>query len=94
MTKVTWGMLLVLAMAIPASAGVIGSPTDPAYLNTMLIDPTAAVAFVDGSTLTSFSGGGLWSGTPTTAGTYSFTLEVTDFVGTHVSKAFKIVIAQ
>jgi hypothetical protein len=42
----------------------------------------------------SFSGGGLWSGTPTTAGTYSFTLEVTDFVGTHVSKAFKIVIAQ
>jgi hypothetical protein len=59
MTKVTWGMLLVLVMAIPASAGVIGSPTDPAYLNTMLIDPTAALTFVDGSTLTSFSGGGL-----------------------------------
>jgi hypothetical protein len=42
----------------------------------------------------SFSGGGVWSGTPTTAGTYSFTIEVTDFVGTHVSKALKIVIAK
>ena len=59
MTKVTWGVLLVLAAAIPVCASPIGSPTDPAYLNTMLIDPTTAPTFVDGSTLTSFSSGGL-----------------------------------
>jgi hypothetical protein len=61
-TKVTIGVLLVVAMAIPVSAGVIGSPSAPVYLSTSLIDSTAAPGFVDGSTLTSFSSGGLTVG--------------------------------
>ena len=59
MTKVTCGVLLILAAVIPASATVISSPSDPAYLNTMLIDPTTVVGYPDGSTLTAFSSGGL-----------------------------------
>lgn len=40
MTKVTFGLLLVLAMAIPVCASVISTP-NPTYLNdTTLIDPT------------------------------------------------------
>jgi len=59
MIKATFGILLVLVAVVPVSASQISSPSDPAYLNTMLIDPTTAAGFSDFSTLTTFSGGGL-----------------------------------
>ncbi len=42
----------------------------------------------------SFSSAGKWSGKPTKAGTYSFTLRVTDKTGTKVTKSLKIVVAK
>jgi hypothetical protein len=40
-----------------------------------------------------FSTAGVWSGTATTAGTYSFTVQVTDSKGTKTTKGLKIIIA-
>jgi hypothetical protein len=40
----------------------------------------------------SFSTAGAWSGTPTTAGTYKFTVEVTDSDGGTATKALTIVV--
>jgi hypothetical protein len=39
-----------------------------------------------------FSPSGTWSGTPTAAGTYKFTVEVTDSDGRTATKALSIVI--
>jgi hypothetical protein len=42
----------------------------------------------------SFSTSGVWSGRPTTAGTFSFTVKVTDHSGRTATKALKIVIVK
>jgi hypothetical protein len=41
----------------------------------------------------SFSASGVWSGTPTRAGTYYFSLQVTDHLGKKASKTMRIVVA-
>ena len=57
--KLAYGLLLILAMAVTASATIITSPLDPNYAGTLLIDPTTQAGFVDESYLSDFSGNGL-----------------------------------
>ena len=87
------GPLAIVTTSLPA--GKVGTKYSASVVATGGISPyTWARTAGSKPGGLSFSAGGAWSGTPTQAGTFSFTVQVTDKNGTKVSKVLKITVAR
>jgi len=90
---------LTIITSSPLPAGTVGVPYSQAFAATSGVTPYKSWAITVGSippgTSLSTLGGiltGLLSGTPTAAGTFSFTVQVTDNAGTAAAKQFSLTI--